>query len=304
VLPNFLIIGAAKAGTTSLYSYLAQHPSVFMCPLKEPNFFSYEGKEVETAGPLDDEYITDLGTYTRLFEGVTDEVSVGEASVAYLHRRDAPAQIRRHIPDVKLIAVLRDPVDRAYSSFLHLRREGKEPLRDFHEAIDAEEFRMRANWNPLFYYTSVGLYGTQLGRYLQHFSREQVRVYLYEDFSANPLGIMRDIFGYLGVDERVTPDVSTKYNVSVLPRSRRLHEFLRSPPGWVRSVARVLLPATARRQTYLRLHRRNTVTAPPLSAESRGWLLPRFEREILAVQSLIGRDLSAWLEERPPRAAA
>jgi Sulfotransferase family len=299
MLPNFLIIGAAKAGTSSLYRYLGQHPGVFMSPWKEPNFFSYEGKEIEIGGPLDDDYITDIETYSRLFDGVTTEVAVGEASVACLHRAEAPAHIRDRVPDAKLIAVLRDPVDRAYSSFLHLRREGKEPLGDFLRAVDAEESRMRANWNPLYYYTRLGLYSTQLKRYFDQFPREQIRVYLYEDLCTNPLAMMRDMFSYLGVDDRFAPDMSARYNVSMLHRSRRLYEFLRDPPHRVRSLARVLLPASVRRQTYLRLHRRNTVPAPPLAAEHRARLLPRFEREVLELQSLIRRDLSAWLVERP-----
>lgn len=132
-LPNFLIIGAAKAGTTSLYHYLAQHPQIYMSPIKEPNFFALEERCVDFRGPGDHLYIkqfsvTELERYRSLFQGVTHEQAVGEASPLYLYSPVAPARSHRYVPEMKLIAILRHPVDRAYSAFLHLLRDEREPI--------------------------------------------------------------------------------------------------------------------------------------------------------------------------------
>lgn len=149
-LPTFLVIGAAKAGTTSLYHYLGQHPQVFMSPVKEPGFFALEGHPLDFRGP-GDEWLrqattTTLEAYQKLFEGVRDEPAVGEASVLYLHHHAAPEAIARYVPDVKLVAVLRDPVERAYSAFLYQTRNGREPLADFEEALRAEPRRIADGW--------------------------------------------------------------------------------------------------------------------------------------------------------------
>src|SRR5215218_4707583 len=121
-MPNFLIIGAGKSGTTSLYHYLGQHPEVFMSPMKEPKFFCFEGERPNFRGPGDDEEInrkcvTTIDAYRALFDGVACEKAVGEASSMYLYYPKAPERIDHHVAGVRLIAVLRNPVDRAYSSY-------------------------------------------------------------------------------------------------------------------------------------------------------------------------------------------
>ena len=166
-LPNFLIIGAAKAGTTSLYRYLEQHPEVYMSPVKEPKFFALGGERLDYRGPGDEARmrgasVTSLEDYRELFRGVSTETAVGEASTLYLYSERAAARIKHHVPDVKLIAVLRNPVDRAYSDFLHLVRDGIEPLTDFPQALEAEESRIRSRWAPMWHYRRRGFYHPQL----------------------------------------------------------------------------------------------------------------------------------------------
>ena len=130
-MPNFLIIGAMKSGTTALYYYLEQHPQVYMSPVKEPNFFCSEENS-------DGDFATRLGAYQDLFRDVSGEKAIGEASHCYLYEPEAAARIQEYITDAKLIAVLRDPVDRAYSHFLHMVRNGSEPLTDFALALREE----------------------------------------------------------------------------------------------------------------------------------------------------------------------
>src|SRR5581483_6498173 len=150
-LPSFLIIGAAKSGTSSVFAWLGQHPEIYTSPIKGPCFFAFdEGARVRVAGPgdqavFDRHVVTDPVAYRRLFDGVTPaHRAAGEASVLYLYAPAAAARIARTIPDVRLIAILRNPVERAFSSFQHLRRDGREPLADFAEALRAEDARVAA----------------------------------------------------------------------------------------------------------------------------------------------------------------
>ena len=140
VMPNFLVIGAAKAGTTSVYEYLKQHPQIWMSPLKETNFFALEGETLNFRGPGDQDYInrfsiTKIEDYLNLFQGVSNQVAIGEVSPLYLYSLKAPERIRHYTPDTKIIIILRNPVDRAYSSFLHLIRDGREQIRNFAQAL-------------------------------------------------------------------------------------------------------------------------------------------------------------------------
>ena len=175
-LPNFLIIGAMKSGTTALYYYLAQHPQVYMSPVKEPNFFCSEGQASR------EDTVARLETYQGLFKDVSDEKVIGEASHCYLYEPEAAVRIQQYLPDAKFVAVLRDPVDRAYSHFLHMVRNGTEPLTDFAQALREEEVGAHRERSPQDY-IGRGLYYDQLKRYFDTFGQDQVRVYLYEDLS-------------------------------------------------------------------------------------------------------------------------
>jgi hypothetical protein len=294
-MPNFLVIGAQKSGTTALYHYLRQHPQVYMSPVKEPHFFVFENKDVDYRGPRDREIlsqmvVTEIEAYSKLFGGVTDETAVGEASAGYLHSPEVPGHIRRHAPGAKLIAVLRDPAERAYSSFLHMTRDGREPLDGFEQALEVEEARIRDNWAPIWHYKRAGFYRPQLERYFEAFGRERIRVYLYEDLREDPLGMLRDVFNFLGVDDDFRPNVSLRHNVSGVPRSEAflvLARRLRSVAPMVRSC----LPSRARRYIKTRVY----VAPPPLSPEVRGRLVEDYREDILRLETLIGRDLSGWL---------
>lgn len=145
-LPNFLIIGAAKSGTSSLYRYLMEHPQVFMSPVKEPNFFALEGEQIDFSNPAMAEQVlpklaTDLDAYRTLFQDVQHEQAIGEASSWYLHSTRAPVRIRRHIPEAKLIAILRNPAQRAYSGYRMNVRDGWEPCATFDDALQDQERR-------------------------------------------------------------------------------------------------------------------------------------------------------------------
>jgi hypothetical protein len=298
-MPNFLIIGAAKSGTTSLYHYLRQHPQIYMSPVKEPKFFALAGEKFDYRGPGDQEdmqhhSITNIETYHALFEKAFNQSAIGEASTLYLYSPKAAAQIRRYIPEAKLIAILRHPVDRAYSNFLYMVRRGNERLRDFTLALQEEEARIRAGWMPSWHYRQRGFYYTQLKRYFDIFSRDQIKVYLFEDLTTHPTGLMRNIFQFLGVDNTFTPNISTKHNISGLPKNEAWHNFFIGPNP-IKTAFRPFMSAGLRRRVSAKLRNQNLVK-PPLSPETRRQLIDLYRSDILQLQELIRRDLSQWLE--------
>jgi hypothetical protein len=291
-MPNFFIIGAQKAGTTSLYHYLNQHPQVYMSPRKEPHFFEGMHSEYRRPGRRSTP-VSGLGEYQALFEGASGEKAIGEASASYLYSPKAPGLIKSSVPDAKLIAILRNPADRAYSNFLHCVQVGREPLGSFSEALQAEEGRIRDKWGPLWYYKQKGFYYAQIKRYFDVFSRDQVRVWLYEDLRNDPFQMLREVFRFLGVDESFVPDASIEHNPSGIPRRGKLYTMVRAFTARNPVLVEQFVPAGLRGH----LKSRMLVKPPPFPPEVRRQLVYSYKEDILRLQELIGRDLSAWLQD-------
>jgi sulfotransferase family protein len=298
-MPNFLMIGAAKSGTSSLYAYLRQHPQLFLSEVRECEFFALEGQTPNFAGPGDQiayrRYITTLDRYQALFAGAAHREAVGECSDLYLYSAAAARRIRDYIPDVKLIVMLRNPVDRAFSHYRQFVRDGREPLRTFEEALQAEETRIVNGWHPHWYLKARGLYSGQIKAYLELFPRERLAIHLYDDFQANPVAVLRDLFSFLGVDPTFVPDMSLRYNISGTPRSRLLHAVLARPMA-VKDIFKPLIPARVRHRLRAKLMNRNIIPERArIAQETRNALASFYREDLLMLQSLIGRDLSPWL---------
>jgi hypothetical protein len=289
-MPNFLIIGAMKSGTTALYYYLEQHPQIYMSPVKEPNFFCLEGQE----NP-DPKAISDSETYRRLFKGASGERALGEASHCYLYEAKAIECIKSYVPEAKFIAILRNPVDRAYSHFLHMVRNGTEPITDFTHALREDENGSHRKRTPQDY-IGRGFYYVQLKRYFDNFHRDQIRIYLYDDLNSAPIDTLQDAFRFLEVDDSFVPDVSVKRNVSGYPKSQALDELLR--PGPITHALKLYLPAELRwplSRVHDKIKSRNLVKPPPVPSTVRRRLIEVYREDILKLQELIHRDLSEWL---------
>ena len=296
-LPNFLIIGAAKSGTTSLYRYLRQNPEIYMSPVKEPHFFAREGKKADFSGPgngMSRHGITTIEAYRTLFQGVSNELAIGEASSSYLYDEEAPSRIRQSVPRVKLIAILRNPVDRAYSNYLYMTRRQLEHLPDFVHALREEQNRIRKNWSPSWHYKHRGFYFAQLRRYFSLFEPSQIRVWLYEDLCDDSMGLVQSTCRFLGVDDSFVPDVTTKHNASGLPKSALIHRLIRKSKP-IKPLVKPLLPSIVRELISKKL-RGLYVVKPPLPQQVRRQLTKAYRKDILALQDLIQRDLSGWLE--------
>jgi hypothetical protein len=298
-LPNFLIIGAAKAGTTALHECLKQHPQVFMSPVKEPNFFALEGEPMNfAAGSVQQAYldhcIVNASDYHEQFRNISNETAIGEASPLYLYHSAAPDRILSYIPNVKIIAILRDPIERAYSNFLHHIRDELEFCTEFVQALQEEESRMLNNWWWGFHYVHAGLYYNQIKRYTDRFDSEKIKVYLYEDWVIDSTKTLQNILQFLDVEQSFVPDMSVRQNVTGIPKNRMLHSFLnQSNP--VKNLFKPLLPEKFRKRLVTNFQNKN-LDKPRLELEIREQLLPLFREDILRLQNLIQRDLSAWLK--------
>ena len=295
--PNFLIIGTVKAGTTSLNSWLKQHPEIYMAPNKETHFFSLAGENLDFLPDNDrlKDFLaqrqTTIDAYRQQFEGVTNEVAVGEASPFYLYHPQSPERIYQHLPDAKLIAILRNPMERAYSNFLHHLRDDMEPLTDFAKALQQEEERISNGWWWGYYYTKLGFYYEQLQRYLDRFEPSQLKVYLYEDLSNHPLNLLQDLFQFLNVDDSFTPDISIRYNATGVPKNKLLSSLIKSRFA---KASMKRLPEQLRKQ-FVDLDRQNLIK-PTLPSAVRKQLIEVYREDILKMQNFLQRDLSHWLE--------
>lgn len=299
-MPNFLIIGAPKAGTTALYHYLSQHPEIYMSPVKEPNFFAFEGQQPDFIGTGDklagtNKSIVNLEDYQALFNGVTQEKAIGEASTLYLYIPNTAQRIKHYVPDAKLIAILRHPVDRAYSHFLNLRRDGREWVTDFTQALAEEPNRIRDRWSPAWHYKQVSLYARQIERYFETFEPQHIKIYLYEEWREEPKEIIREILQFLEVDDTWLPDMAEKHNVSsFVQKNKNIYDFL-NQENLIKSVLRKIIPAKIRQPMAAKAFRNNMELPAKLNPQLRQKLIPEFQEDILNLQKLLKRDLSSWL---------
>jgi hypothetical protein len=267
-----------------------------MSAVKEPHYFAFADERMNYRGPgvtINSTSVTDLKDYEQLFAGVTHESAIGEASALYLYVPVAARRICDYAPEMKLITILRHPAERAFSAFMHLRRDGREPLADFRAALQAEPERIRDNWGFLWRYTALGFYAQQLKLYYQLFPPEQIRVFLYDDFRENPLGVLREAYGFLAVEDNFTPDMSLRPKVSGVPRSRRLHDFLRGNNP-AKAWAKGFLPISWREKAKQRLTNRNLVKQE-FPQELKSELTEVFREDIQELQGMLKRDLTAWL---------
>lgn len=280
--PNLFIVGAAKAGTTSLYHYLAQHPDVYMTPMKEPHFFSRirPAPELEAFFP----HVTDEATYLSLFTAARVEKVRGEASTSYLSHPDVPEEIWLRRPDAKIVIMLRDPLERAYSNYWNDVREGIEH-RSFAGAVSEELTGPPGTWGVSSLYVDGGLYAERVERYLEKFGGD-VLVLFFEEFVQDIPHTLERVFAFLEVDPvwaaRIEPEV---HNPFALPRNLLGHRLLGS--GTVRSVARILLPRSLR--AYGRSRLVVSSEKPPMERDIRKRLLEVYERDVDRLSDLLGR---------------
>ena len=312
-LPNFFIVGAPKAGTTSLCYYLDQHPDVYMSPRKEPCYFASELRpenfsdelqpwirhnmqavEEYLAGPMREKrfggLVSEWDDYVKLFQNVTSETAIGEASVCYLWSKTAARDIAARIPGAKIVMILRNPADRAFSQYLQAVTNGA-VLKSFRAQIRTSSVSKSGRFERVHPFLEFGLYGEQVKRYLKSFPRENVRIHLYEDYQKQPEQVLADVFRFLQVDASFTPDRSRKHLEPRVPKFVAITYFLKKYGLWRR--AGELSPGSLRPLLRTVAFRRRKSLV--MDRTDREYLIDYYREDIHKLSQLLGRDLSDWL---------
>jgi len=282
-----MIVGAQKAGTSSLAYYLGQHPDVCSHSRLELSYFV-------------DERDYGLGypeNYERYFGHCAADAKLLGKSVTVMTEPRLVDRMRDHNADLRLLVILRNPVDRAYSAYWWARRKGYETLPTFEEALDADPGRHRGNVVKVrsTSYRPFGHYAPQMAALFDRFGRDQVRVELFEDLQGDTQGVCARAFAHIGVDPEFAPDVSARRNTSSLPRSSRLAQLLSAQHPLKRGLRR-MLPKGMAEAWKRRAERWNRVpfVQPPMNPATRAALVEHFQPLNDDLADLIGRDLSAW----------
>lgn len=275
-LPTFLICGAKKSGTTSLYRYLDEHPEICMSDPKETNFFYAH-------------YDKGWEWLASHFPDCSDAVAIGEASTMTMASEQAPARIAEHLSDVKLLFVLRNPITRAYSQYYFYLYTGNAATpASFHEIIRDEQSAFR---NEII---QLGKYDEQLARFDECFSPDQMKVILSSDLRRETLRVVQDVYAFLGVNPDYVPSASDRYNETRYPTSPASYYWIRKLWQPVRLVADRLVPQTADR---LRARARSVLfdeAKPEMRDEDRAYLRAIYAETIARLEQRLDRDLSHW----------
>lgn len=295
-LPDFLIVGAIKSGSTALYQYLIQHPDIFLSPdVKESRFLTglspSQNPEICKLIPV----ITEITTYKKLFEKARDNQIVGEVDPWYLYLYETTIpHIQTYLgPAVKIIMCLRNPVDRSYSHYNHIIRHGWE-IQSYEQSYESVCTGNYDHWYERMLF-EAGLYFKQVRAYLDTFTSNQVRLFLYDEFRADSLGVFKQICEFIGVDSTFHPDMSYRTNVGGIPRNRIIHNVL-TKKHKAATLMKPFLPINFRRKIKYNLINKNLQTYPALSNKMREKILDYYRDDILNLQTLIHKDLSAWLQ--------
>jgi hypothetical protein len=281
--PTFILIGAARSGTTALFRYLEQHPGIGVSNPKEPHYFALSGSRPSFTGPGDAATInkfavTDPEAYENIFDASTVR---GEASVSYLYYPDVAERVRSELPDTRIICQLRNPVDRAYSAYTFMRTRDFEPLDSFAAALEAEEARREEGWHHIWHYDAMSRYAGQFERWMLAFPPEQILLLTYDEFQADPEQTIAKCFEFLGVDPAFQPPSTPTPHFSGEPRSRFRHTLAR------------VLPNSAVDRVRAAVERRN-IQRVRLDPALRSELTDRFRADVTRLEQLTGRDLSHW----------
>jgi hypothetical protein len=310
-LPDFLIVGAPRSGTTTLYNCLSQHRHIYMPPEKEPTFFLAWGEAPFYKDPRyrreASHIVHEVDEYLRLFRAARDSDVIGEASALYLygHRTVIP-NIKKvyggSVSRVKIIISLRNPVDRASSQYW-MKRSQYEETSDFAEATDPGTVRWRLERRliPSFDYVGMGKYSDAVSAYRNVFP--DVKIILFEDIAQDLPGTITSLLTYLGLSTDGPPVKPARWNASGLaknPRSRLMADFLFRPNA-PKSVLKLFLPQRFRQRWKSSMGER-IFAKQSLDDESRQRLQDFYRDDIRRLEKLIGRDLQRWLKTPGPQA--
>ena len=293
MLPNFLIIGASKCGTTALYYYLKQHPEISFASLKEPKYFSSINAEFPHNGigdiSVDKHAIKSLEEYKTLFSSIENK-RVGDASpdTIFFHNTTTH-QIKEDLGDIPIIIMLREPVKRAFSAFMYLKRDSREKL-NFRDGLLAEAERLNNNWDFIWGYKKCGIYHDQVKAFMDNFSN--VKIVLQEDLRNETTAVLKDIYSFLAVDATFKTDVSISHNESGIPNNP-LSKFLLSRNNIISTVIREIMKKLIPRNLLEKAASKSLEKVAILDDDAEN-LKTYFYDDICKLEKLINKDLSFW----------
>ena len=291
--PNFLIVGAAKSGTTSLFHYLRQHPSVFMPDFKEPQYLV----KSKIQGRLH-KYVANREDYLSLFNDAHQQC-IGEASVFYLYfYKEAIANIKKELGrNVKIIIMLREPVSRTISAYEHVFRNNIKEQLSFTDALAAEEGRLERekDLTPMTMYKSMSMYADAVKAYQKAF--QDVHIALYDDFQSSPQQCIDQIFEFLGVESCEEIDYLSRHNTGGWQWKNEKIKQLALIDGFFKKIVRATVPKILRIYIYKKLKSKATnVQKIVVSQETKKELSQFFQDDVHALECLINRKLTAWYD--------
>ena len=294
--PDFFIIGAPKSGTTAMYSYLRQHPDLFLPERKELRYFGRD-LDVRDRRPLSE------ADYLAYFQAGATAARVGTAYVWYLYSRSAAEEIVSFSPGAQFIAMLRNPIDMVHALHGEHLSNGNEDIRDFTAALDAEPERRLGRRIPPhahlpqgLWYSAVPRYTEQLQRYVDLVGRDRLHIVLYDDFAADPALSYTEVLHFLGVRGDARPANFDVVNASKRTRSERLRHVLARPPQLPRRLIRAAMPGPIRRSLYEHVKRLNVTASSrgEMPSATRERLREIFVDETEKLSAFLGRDVTHW----------
>ena len=313
ILPNFIVVGANKGGTTSIYHYLRQHPEVYLSPVKEPHYFSkdidvdlfkrefaqnkLQDIEKYVNGDMSEEYhaafIRDETQYRKLFKNVKGEKAIGELSTSYLYSTVAASEIKKLVPNCKIIICLRNPIDRAYSHYRMNLWTGNSNEFDFHKALLDDFNHDPKVWGNAHLYTEIGMYYQQVKRYLDAFGAENVKIIFTEDMKKNASGVIKELYNFIGVDSRFVADTSKQYNEVYTPKYKNLTWFLNK--SGIRPLMKKFSPRFIKNIIVKALYKGKSDKGE-IPAAAKQFLKEKLQADVTQLGVLLNKDLSNWLK--------
>ncbi|MBA2406438.1 MAG: sulfotransferase [Chitinophagales bacterium] len=311
-LPNFFVVGAAKSGTTSLYEYMKMHPQIYMAPIKETHHFSTDidntkfrpnysrslNKDLSSFLETDMKegifhaFVKERSQYEQLFKNVNGEKAIGEITNSYLYSTEAARNIFSEFPNAKVIMMLRNPIERAFSHYLMDLRIGYE-RDDFMTALKKDMARNPKGWGISNLYIEIGMYYEQVKRFIDIFPERQRRIYLFDDFKKDAGAVVKDMFAFLNVNPDVEIDYSQKFNPSFIPKNRIIGSLnsQKRMKDWLKG----MLPKSIKSKFKKTLYTNKNL--PKIKEEERRFLADIFHDDVLKLGELINRDFSSWVAE-------
>jgi len=287
--PNFILVGAPKAGTTSISNYLNEHPDIFISKEKEPFYFlpnilKKTNKNDPMYGAIAKKAHLNPEDYYGLFNDVSLESKIGEATVHYLfHYKEVIPRILEELGDVQIIITLRNPSLRAFSNYKY---QSKGQISSFEKALKLEENRKLLNYNSFWYYKAVGNYFEPVQAYLESFTN--VHICFFEDFKEQPLDFMRIIFEFLKVNSSFIPNLKIKHNPTIVPKNKLIHLVY-----YIKHKYRIKLYIPSRLKVLLKKNSFR-VNNDKINSETYKKLQNYYKPNIIKLENLINKDLSHW----------